>query len=303
MGDRSADAAAIKLMLSQHGCAPVEQLRQVGLSYDQIRHRVRKGVFVRHARGLVGLAGGGDSFDARAMRYVFMAGSNAVASLWTAAQLHGLDAPRERQIHALVRGERPREPSPELYVHRTRYLPPEHVTTCRAIPTTSLDRTIVDCASPVDLWTAMQILDSSSPSAAMYRRINATARRMSNGRPGVRAVADATEPGAADRFRSMLERRAREALRMHGVPNGEWNVVIADARGPIREVDLVYRHQRLAIEFDGLRVHREPNAMQRDRATDRRMQVVGWRVLRFTWQDVVLRHTMPGEVLEALYSL
>lgn len=54
-------------------------------------------------------------------------------------------------------------------------------------------------------------------------------------------------------------------------------MVIADARGPIREVDLVYRHQRLAIEFDGLRVHREPNAMQRDRATDRRMQVVGWR--------------------------
>ena len=100
----------------------------------------------------------------------------------------------------------------------------------------------------------------------------------------------------------MLERRARQALRAYGVPNGEWNVKLADARGPIREVDLLYRSHRLAIEYDSLRIHREPDAMRRDRATDRRLQIIGYRVLRFSWQDVFLRDTMPAEVLEALQS-
>jgi hypothetical protein len=275
----------------------------LGLSYDQIARLVRTGVFVRHARGLVGLGSTSGTFLARAMRYVLMAGTHAVAALWTAAQLHELEAHRERQIHALVRGNRPSDPSADLYVHRTRYLPPEHVTKVHGIPTTSLDRTIVDCASHLDRWSAMLALDSCNASPTMWRTIHRTAHRLSNGRPGVHAIVDATSPDGADRFRSVLERVARDALRAYGVPDGEWNKPVVDDRGAIREVDLVYPDHRLAIEYDGLRAHGQRRAQQRDRATDRRLVAARWRVMRFTWEDVVHRPaTMAAEVMHALRS-
>jgi len=301
--DRSTtDAVAIELMISQHGLALISQLRELGWSYDQIARRVRKGILVRHGRHVVSLGRPGTTFLARAMRHVLSAGPRAVAALWTAAELHALEAPRDRQIHALVHGNRPRPPSPTLYVHRTRFLPPEHVTRVQRIPATSIDRTIIDCSSRLDRWSALRLLDSCGASPTMWRRIHTTAVRLSNGRPGIQAVITATRPDGANRFRSMLERRAHEALRAHGVPDGEWNVPISDTRGHIREVDLVFSPQQLAVEYDGLRLHAERGAHQRDRATDRRLQALGWRVLRFTWEDVVHRpDQMAAEVLAALH--
>jgi very-short-patch-repair endonuclease len=38
-----------------------------------------------------------------------------------------------------------------------------------------------------------------------------------------------------------------------------------------------------------LAFHRSSATAQRDRATDRRLTLAGWRVLRFTWEDVVDR--------------
>jgi very-short-patch-repair endonuclease len=80
-----------------------------------------------------------------------------------------------------------------------------------------------------------------------------------------------------------------EALLQAGMPIGEWNVPLSDPAGRIREVDLCYRDARLVVELDGLRFHRSRLAQQRDRASDRRLQLAGWRVLRFTWDEVVHR--------------
>lgn len=303
MDKSTADAVAIELMMSQHGLALISQLREVGWSYDQINRRVRKRILVRHDRHVVSLGRPAQSFLARTMRHVLSAGPRAVAALWTAAELHALDTPRDRQVHALVHGNRARPPSPDLYVHRTRFLPSEHVTKVQRIPVTSIDRTVVDCSSRLDRWSALRLLDSCNPSPTMWRTIHTTAVRLSNGRPGVQGLIAATSPDGANRFRSMLERRAHEALRAHGAPDGEWNLPISDAHGHIREVDLAFPQQQLAVEYDGLRVHAKAAAQQRDRATDRRLQVLGWRVLRFTWEDVVQRPDhMAAEVLATLHS-
>jgi predicted transcriptional regulator of viral defense system len=283
----SADAAAIALFRRQHGSARVSSLRALGLSKNQIDTRVKKGIYTRSDHGLVSLGTPGQDIWARTMRSVLIAGRHGVAAFWTAAQLHSLDAPRDKQIHVVVCGARPRRPTPDLYVHRTRYLPSEHVTTVNNVPVTSLARTIADCAQKLSIWEALRVLDSSGASPRMWQEINRTAERLSNGRPGVRAIADATAPDGAQRMRSALERRAREVLRLHGVPDGDWNVVISDERGPIREVDLCYAAARLVIEVDGLAFHRGPAAAQRDRAGDRRLVLAGWRVIRFTWRDLM----------------
>jgi predicted transcriptional regulator of viral defense system len=289
MNPPSPDAAAIELLQRQHGYARVSSLRALGLSKNQVAARVRKGVFKREGHGIIALGTPRQDIWARTMRSVLIAGPRAVAGLWTAAQLHGLDAPRDNQIHVVVCGSRQRQPTPELYVHRTRYLPPEHVITVRNVPIISLARTITDCARHLTVWEALRLLDSSSASTSVWQQIHRTAERLSNGRSGVRAIADATAPDGAQRMRSVLERRAREVLRLHGIPGGEWNIILSDKHGPIREVDLCYPAARLVIELDGLTFHRGSSAAQRDRATDRRLVLAGWRVFRFTWRDLMER--------------
>jgi predicted transcriptional regulator of viral defense system len=289
MNPPSADAAAIDLFHRQHGYARVGDLRELGLTKNRIANRVQKRIYRRVAHGVLALGKPSQNIWARAMSGVLIAGSNAVAALWTAAELHNLNAPRDRQIHVVVNASRQREPSPELYVHRTRYLPSEHVTVLNNVPTTSLARTIVDCAGYLDSWRALRVLDSCSPSTRTWQEIHRTAERLSNGRAGVRTIASATAPDGAQRMRSMLERHARDALRACGIPDGVWNYTITDEHGPIREVDLCYVDAKLVVELDGLAIHRSSATAQRDRATDRRLTLAGWHVLRFTWEDVMDR--------------
>lgn len=266
----------------------------VGLTRDQIARRVRQGVFERVGRGVIALPGRTWALPQRSMCAVLMVPQEALVSHWTAAQLHRLDAPHDPSTHVVVRHSRQRQPSPTssrpaIVVHQTRALPASHRTAVDGIPTTAVERTIVDCAPLLDRWRALRMLDSASPSTGLWRRIHETAVLLSNGRAGVRFIADITGPGGDARFRSTLERRARAALRAGGVEAGEWNVAIHHDGRRIREVDLCFRAEGLIVEFDGLRFHHSRSAAQRDRRSDRELITAGWRVLRFTWEDVVYR--------------
>jgi hypothetical protein len=294
------DAAAIGLFNRQHGFARVSQLYELGLTKDQIAHRIRKGIYTRVAYGVVALGSPKLTPLARAMRGVLIAGRGAAAALWTAAELHGLETPRDPQIHAVVAADRRRQPTSELYIHRTRFLPERHVVDMDSVPTTSLPRTLVDCAQHLDHWSAIRALDSCNASAAMWRDIHLTCEELSNGRAGVRAIANATSPDGGDRLRSAFERVARELVQRYGLPDGEWNRTIRDEHGRIREVDLCYPDARLAVEFDGLKFHMRRSVARKDRATDRRLQLAGWTVLRFTWEDIVFRpQTVAREIRQA----
>jgi len=82
-----------------------------------------------------------------------------------------------------------------------------------------------------------------------------------------------------------------------------WNVPVRDQHGHVREVDLCFPHEKLIVEFDGLRHHLSPGQARQDRATDRRLALAGWRVLRFTCWDVVHSPTtVTNDVLVALSS-
>jgi predicted transcriptional regulator of viral defense system len=289
MTSPSPDAAAIEWFRRHHNYALVSDLHELGMTKNRIATKVKKGEYTRVARGLVALGSPRRDIWANAMRGVMIAGSAAVTGLWTAAELHDLDAPRDDTIHLVVPRTVQRQPRDDMYIHRTRCLPPDHITTMKNVPVTSLARTVVDCAQHLAVPRALRVLDSCSAPTRTWQEIHRTAERLSNGRAGVRAIADATAPDGAERMRSTLERRARDALKTYGVPDGQWNRTIRDEQGRIREVDLCYPEARLIIELDGLTHHRGPMAAQRDRETDRRLLLAGWRVLRFTWIDVMER--------------
>jgi very-short-patch-repair endonuclease len=64
-----------------------------------------------------------------------------------------------------------------------------------------------------------------------------------------------------------------------------------------RRFDLAWPEVGLAVEVDGWETHGTREAFQDDRERDALMVAIGWRVLRFTWDDVVKR---PSYVLDVI---
>lgn len=54
-------------------------------------------------------------------------------------------------------------------------------------------------------------------------------------------------------------------------------------------VDFAWPLQRLIVEADGFEFHADRQAYRRDRGRMNELEQLGWRVLRFTWEDVVGR--------------
>jgi very-short-patch-repair endonuclease len=103
------------------------------------------------------------------------------------------------------------------------------------------------------------------------------------GKAGVRTLRDAlghAEPKAE----SAMETRMRMAFVMAGLPRPEAQVDIRDRfHRLIARVDLYYRDQRLALEYDGA-THKD--SVAEDNRRQNRLVDMGIRVLRFTAADV-----------------
>jgi hypothetical protein len=78
------------------------------------------------------------------------------------------------------------------------------------------------------------------------------------------------------------------------------NQWIAFPDGGGAEADLLYRRQRLIAEADGRDPHTIRNAFSSDRRRDARLMLLGWRVVRFTWQQIT---TEPAYVTATLRGL
>ena len=69
-----------------------------------------------------------------------------------------------------------------------------------------------------------------------------------------------------------------------GLPRPQVNIVI---EGKAR--DFAWPRPRLVVEADSYTWHRSPSALNEDRARDVPLVLAGWRVLRFTWEQVTKR--------------
>lgn len=69
--------------------------------------------------------------------------------------------------------------------------------------------------------------------------------------------------------------------------------------GQVIVPDVTFKRSRLILEADGYAFHSDRNAFQRDRYRQNQLVLEGWRVLRFTWDDLTER---PGEVVRQVLS-
>ena len=86
--------------------------------------------------------------------------------------------------------------------------------------------------------------------------------------------------------RSELERRFLALCQAAGVPAPSVNLLI-DLPGGQLEADFAWPSRRLIVEVDGHKMHGTRLAFERDRRRDQRLACAGWRVVRFTWRQLV----------------
>jgi very-short-patch-repair endonuclease len=160
-----------------------------------------------------------------------------------------------------------------IRVHRRASLGSGSVTRRNGIPVTTPAQTIADLRGVA--------------SAAQLRRAIRQAEVL-----GLRTGLDRP----AEPTRSELEHLFLRLCRRHRLPAPEVNVRI----GP-REVDFLWRTQRLIVETDGYRYHRGRGAFENDHERDLDLRARGYDVLRLTYRQVTTNPTRTARaVAEAL---
>jgi very-short-patch-repair endonuclease len=157
------------------------------------------------------------------------------------------------------------------------------------IPVTEAARTALDLARYVgrqrllrDIeWMRREQLTSWDE---LIRTLAVHARR---GRPGIRKLravilANAHRDEITD---ADLELLVLSLLREHGLPEPVLHHRVHDGDRFVAEVDLAYPAQRVAIECDG-DVHLRPEVRDRDLPRGNDLALIGWTVLRYSWERV-----------------
>jgi len=97
--------------------------------------------------------------------------------------------------------------------------------------------------------------------------------------------------------RSVLEELVIELCDDRGLPRPHVNSVV---EGSVR--DFHWPQARLVVEADSYTWHRSPSALDDDRDRDVTLTLAGFRVLRFTWEQVTRRRRYVARTLLAALS-
>lgn len=207
-------------------------------------------------------------------------------------------------VHAWAQKSPPRQP--ELTVARNRRISREQrrgVTLHRADLSiddvvglaTSRERTMADCLRTLPPDEALAIADSAlrEESFTPAELIRLAGRLRGPGGRQAREIARRADGLAANPFESVLRHLALEA----GLVVRPQVPLFGDAF--LGQPDLVDVGRRLVLEADSFAWHIDRAALDRDARRYNRFLAHGWLVLRFSWEEVILR---PGDVAVLLVS-
>lgn len=277
---------------------PVEALTRLGGTAErsvllrastrkQLERAVRRGEVVRLARGRYALPTA--SHAAREARRLSGAASHRSAAAsygWGLAfqpERPEVVVPRNRNVAA------ERRSGVEL---RWRPLSKSE----RASAVTEPYRTVLDCARDIPFREALVIADSALRAKAVDTEVLEERALLlpRTGRARALAVVEAASSLPANPFESMLRALAREVPGLDVTPQ----VLLVD-RGFRGRPDLVDVKRRIVIEADSWEHHATKKGFERDCARYNALTLRGWRVLRFTWHQVMYE---PWYVLAALMA-
>ena len=276
------DRAAALVAAQQFGVITFKQLRACGLSRHQVEQRVMAAQLDRIWRGVYTFGHRELTREGHLIAAVFACGAGAVLSHRGASSHWELIESSVVDVTVASRGGRTKRGG--FRVHCVRRLDPRDVTEHAGIPITTVARTLVDLSQVVQDRLVERAYEQAQIRRLLRPNALQDALERANGRK-TRALRHviACERRITTVTRSELEERFLALIRRGGLPEPEVNARVAGY-----EVDFLWRAQRRVIEVDGFAYHSTRQAATRDRRKDDDLEAAGYRVTRFT-ADQILR--------------
>lgn len=283
--------AALDFAATHHNLLTTIAMRAEGLDRHQVRELCGDGVIEWIVRGLYRLRGTRTPLQdicAAVMRHRL-----AVASSVSALYVHDLDVEiPERPKLTLPPGSTSRTSLGEL--HRSP-LWPDHLTTRRRIPVTTLPRSIVDAAEHLSVDQLADVVNQAmSRKLVRIRDIEEAAARLESapGRVGSgrlrKVLASWTDEIEPD---SVAEAATFRRIRSFGLPAPVTQFDVLDDNGEfVARVDLAWPDEKVAREYDSDRFH-GPERTEADEERSQRLEALGWKV-----DSIHRRNLRPSDV-------
>ena len=276
----------------RHGLFTRPDATRAGLSAKRLRSLVRSGIIDDLAAEVFGIAGSPETPKRRVMTACLEVGGVATAT--TACALRNLDGfSLEDPIEVLVADGRGPTRSALARIHRTRYLPSDHVVFVDNIPTLNVARTLFSLAALVPELRETKVSDA----------IEEAMRRGLAREPWLRWMLDVLRrPGrggvavferALDRAcrlpvtESWLETEFLRILERAGLPLPAVQVRIAPEGEFVARVDFGYPGTPCLIEANGHGTHSSAAQLSRDAARRRALTAAGFEVYDFTYDELL----------------
>lgn len=289
---RLRDQNIITIANRAHGVVTRKQLLEVGLSASAIARRLDNGTITQAAKRVYVIESLMNDLTPLAVGLATQ--PDAVASHFTAARLWHLKIHRRwhtDQPEILVPRQHRRR-IPGVLVRSTRHLPNSHRTEVSGIRVTTAERTLADTTyrlgsiKAARYVTQRALADQVADPGVLISTHLQLARRGRAGTVFTRSLYD--ELLGRDGYpASELEIRTLRMLQDHGIGGFVCQFQPSWYEGADGIVDFADPLARLVLESDGRQWHAIDQAQRDDRRRDRIAQREGWRVIRFTWADVV----------------
>jgi hypothetical protein len=288
--DSEIDLAIARIAEANHGVFAAHHLREFKATERERRHRLDVGRWESPYDLVYRIVGAPRSWKGDLLAACWAGGTRAVASHRSAAALWELPGTR-RQIPEITCPRWRRAQHDGLVVHESRALSERDVTVVDRIPVTTVERTIFDLAAVCGRFTIDLAIDSAlrqnlttvDQLGEMLRRVGRRGLKGTRLVRGLLADRDASYTPTESERELMLLR----VLREHGLPEPERQYSIHDDAGTfLARPDLVYRHLKIAMEYDSYQHHVGKDALVRDSRRRNAIVAIGWLTLVATAEDV-----------------
>ncbi|CQD05575.1 hypothetical protein A5731_24980 [Mycolicibacterium conceptionense] len=210
--------------------------------------------------------------------------------LASAAAVHGFDTEGSADLHVLNPPGCQLRSADGLVVHRRDGAP---LTSVDGRYVTAPAWTAVEVARSLRRPRALAALDAALRSGTCTRADLWRAALEQAGRRGIVNVRNliALADGRAE---SPMESEARLVMLDGGLPVPELQYEVIDGNGDVRRLDFAWPQDKVAVEYDSLDWHGNPDALNNDRRRTAALRDVGWTVISIVFDDV--RHR-DGEMV------
>jgi very-short-patch-repair endonuclease len=290
-GGRSPLGKLLGIAGSQYGAVSRQQVMAAGISSSTIERRLRSGEWKLLHRGVYVLPGFKNCWRQQLFGVWLAVGPSSVLCRRTSGALLGLEGVEEGPIELYVpNNKKPRGKG--IVFSRSTSLATSDVTRFGKLPVTTATRTLIDLGSvmseeQVEIAFECAYRRGLTDPTRARRRLEDLRLRGRKGPATLRRILELRGDEAA--AGSTLEVKYVRLARRGGLPREtrQWRVL--DGDGIVARIDFAYPDLLLGVEVGGKGAHVGPAAEQRDSRRHNRLTALGWRMLYFSWDDVVNR--------------